>query len=273
MHGFLLKLYMLSKNKIKYIHSLEHRKHRKAEKAFVAEGHKLVGDLLDAFQPKMILAIEPWAHAHPDLQVEIVSDDELRRASLLMNPQDVLAVFAMRSDEIDPTSCTSMVQEELCLALDDVQDPGNVGTILRLADWFGIQHVFCSEGTADAYNPKCVQATMGALSRVHVYSVKLPTMLASFPATTPVYGTFLDGQNIYRETLTPNGLIVMGNEGNGISQNVRDYVTKRLFIPNYPLGTPTSESLNVAMATGIICAEFRRRGLTLTPYDNRAGGK
>lgn len=250
---------MLGKNKIKYIHSLELRKYRKAEQAFVAEGHKLVGDLLGAFRPRMIIATASWAQVHPDLSVEVVTDDELQRVSLLANPHDVLAVFAMRSDEIDAMASVSLVQEELCLALDEVQDPGNVGTIVRLADWFGIHHIFCSEGTADVYNPKCVQATMGALSRVHVHRTDLSTLLSSFPASTPVYGTFLDGRNIYQEPLTPNGLIVMGNEGSGIGHSVGTHIERRLFIPNYPIGSPSSESLNVAMATGIVCAEFRRR--------------
>ncbi|MDO4949872.1 MAG: RNA methyltransferase [Bacteroidales bacterium] len=250
---------MLGKNKVKHIHSLEHRKHRKAEQAFVAEGHKLVGDLLGAFQPRTIIATAAWAHAHPGLPVEIVTDEELGRASLLKHPQDVLAVFAMRPDHIDATAVASMVRKELCLAIDGVQDPGNVGTILRIADWFGIHHIFCSESTADVYGPKCVQATMGALSRVHAHTVSLPALLSSLPASTPVYGTFLNGHNIYREPLTPHGLIVMGNEGNGISPDVATHVTHRLFIPSHPVGAPTSESLNVAVATAIVCAEFRRR--------------
>jgi len=146
----------------------------------------------------------------------------------------------------------------LCLALDEVQDPGNLGTIIRIADWFGIEHIFCSQGTADVYNPKVVQATMGALARVHVHYVNLSELIDSLP-DIPVYGTFLDGTNIYEQELSQTGIIVMGNEGNGISPEVRKVINRRLYIPNYPANRPTSESLNVAVATAITCAEFRRR--------------
>ena len=152
---------------------------------------------------------------------------------------------------------TKVIAQSLCLALDDVQDPGNLGTIIRVADWFGIEHIFCSQGTVDVYNPKTIQATMGALARVKLHYCHLPSLIASLDV--PVYGTFLDGTDMYQENLTNHGLIVMGNEGNGIGDEVGKLVNKRLYIPNYPPQRETSESLNVAMATGIICAEFRRR--------------
>ena len=139
-----------------------------------------------------------------------------------------------------------------------MQDPGNLGTIVRLADWFGIRHIVCSPETADLYNPKVVQATMGALARVRLYYTPLADFLGSMDRTT-VYGTFLDGVDLYRSTLTPRGVIVMGNEGNGISPELEPYIGSRLYIPSYPAGQPTSESLNVAMAAAITCAEFRRR--------------
>ena len=151
-----------------------------------------------------------------------------------------------------------VVQQQLCLALDDVQNPGNLGTIVRLADWFGIEHIFCSRGCADIYNPKTVQATMGGLARVQVHYMDLPQMLSLLPEDVPVYGTFLDGDNLYKKSLDNRGLIVMGNEGKGISSSVEAFVTERLYIPNYPAGRATSESLNVAIATAIVCAEFRR---------------
>jgi TrmH family RNA methyltransferase len=128
-----------------------------------------------------------------------------------------------------------------------------------VADWFGIEHIFCSQGTADVYNPKTVQATMGALARVKLHYCNLPAFIGSLGKDVPVYGTFLDGNDMYQENLSVHGLIVMGNEGNGISKEVASYINRRLFIPNYPPERTTSESLNVAMATGIICAEFRRR--------------
>ena len=145
------------------------------------------------------------------------------------------------------------------LALDDVQDPGNLGTIIRIADWFGIHHIICSTGTADAFSPKVVQATMGAIARVKIHYTDLPSYLSTLPKGTPVYGTFLEGDDIYTLPLSDHGIIVMGNEGNGISPATAKAVTDKLFIPNWPEGAKTSESLNVAVATAITCSEFRRR--------------
>lgn len=255
---------MISKNRIKYIRSLEMKKHRKADGVFVAEGHKLVGDLLDAFECLYIAATADWLQLHVDwlnaqkgrLEVDEVTDEELRRVSFQETPQQVLAVFRQPTHAVDVRQVT---RKNLCLMLDDVQNPGNLGTIVRLADWFGIEHIFCSRGCADLYNPKTVQATMGAMARVEVHYVDLVEALASLDADTPVYGTFLDGENMYGKTLSERGVIVMGNEGNGISAEVERHVTERLYIPNYPEGRETSESLNVAIATAIVCAEFRRR--------------
>ena len=236
------------------------KKYRKAEGVFVAEGHKLVGDLLGAFPCVYVAATQEWMDSHvhelKGVEMDVVTDEELRRVSLMETPQQVLAVFRQRIDEVD---VNRVVGEELCLALDDVQNPGNVGTIIRLADWFGIEHIFCSRGCADLYNPKTVQATMGAMARVQVHEVDLPQMLSSLPDDIPVYGTFLDGENLYGKSLENRGIIVMGNEGKGVSADVEAHVTERLYIPNYPAGRETSESLNVAIATAIVCAEFRRR--------------
>ena len=248
---------MLSKNKIKYIHSLELKKNRKEEHAFVAEGHKLVGDLLGHFPCKLLVATHAWLERNPGMKADEiieVTQEELTRASLQKAPQEVLAVFEQPTYEMD----ASVVSQKLCLALDDVQDPGNLGTIIRLADWFGIEHIFCSQGTVDVYNPKTIQATMGALARVKLHYCHLPSFIASLK-DTPVYGTFLDGENMYGKNLSEHGLIVMGNEGNGISDEVGKLVNERLYIPNYPPQRETSESLNVAIATSVICAEFRRR--------------
>ena len=248
---------MLSKNKIKYIRSLELKKNRKEERAFVAEGHKLVGDLLGHFSCRLLVATRSWLDIHPQVgadEVIEVTQEELTRASLQKTPQDVLAIFEQPEYPMNP----EVISQSLCLALDDVQDPGNLGTIIRVADWFGIEHIFCSLGMVDVYNPKTIQATMGALARVKLHYCNLPSLIASL-GDVPVYGTFLDGKNIYGEDLGTYGLIVMGNEGKGVSQEVADMVNKRLYIPNYPPQRETSESLNVAMATGIVCAEFRRR--------------
>lgn len=250
---------MLSKNKIKYIRSLELKKNRKEEGVFVAEGHKLVGDLLGHFPCKLLIALPSWLQKNTYIiadEVIEVSFDELSRASLLKNPQDVLAVF----DQPIYETSIEVMNQSLCLALDDIQDPGNLGTIIRLADWFGIEHIFCSYGTVDVYNPKVVQATMGALARVKIHYCNLVALISSIK-NIPIYGTFLDGNNIYEETLSNNGLIVMGNEGNGVSEEVSRLINKRLYIPNYPSSRETSESLNVAIATAVTCAEFRRRSM------------
>lgn len=236
------------------------KKNRKAGGVFLAEGPKLVGELLEHFPCRLLVAVPGWLSAHaPALgraeEVCEAAPDELSRASLLKSPQQVLAVFEQPQEESIPP----MGSESLWLALDNVQDPGNVGTIIRLADWFGIEHVFCSPNSADAYNPKTVQATMGALARVHVHCLQLPSLAGSLPEGVPVYGTFLDGNNIYGESLGRNGLIVMGNEGNGISLEMARLVTRRICIPHYPARRATSESLNVAIATAIVCNEFRRQ--------------
>ena len=256
---------MISKNRLKYVRSLEMKKYRKAEGVFVAEGHKLVGDLLDVFECKYLAATSEWLSANAawverqrrsGVEVDEVTDEELKRASFQETPQQVLAVFKQLTYEVD---VNEVARKQLCLVLDDVQNPGNLGTIVRLADWFGIEHIFCSKGCADIYNPKTVQATMGGIARVQVHEADLPELLRRLDKDIPVYGTFLDGENMYGKELENRGLIVMGNEGKGVSKEVAAFVTERLYIPNYPEGRETSESLNVAIATAIVCAEFRRR--------------
>lgn len=252
---------MLSKAKMKLIQSLELKKKRREERLFVAEGPKVVGDLLSLFVCRLIVATEDWLKAHPHVQAAEmieVSEEELRKASFLKTPQEVLALFELP----EPVELAGVAERELCLALDDVQDPGNLGTIIRVADWFGIKHLICSIGTVDAFNPKTVQASMGAVARVNIHYVDLPAYLADLRGMSPrvpVYGTFLAGKNIYNEPLSANGVIVMGNEGKGIGNHTEQHVTHKLFIPNYPDGAETSESLNVAIATAITCSEFRRR--------------
>ena len=187
-----------------------------------------------------------------------VTAEELARVSLQRAPQGVLAVFE-KPQPVAAQSLLPVAGRSLCLALDGVQDPGNVGTIVRIADWWGIEHVICSHDTADVFAPKTVQSTMGALGRVGVHYTDLPAWLDALPAGTPIYGTLLDGDNLYDSELTPHGIIVMGNEGNGLSAAVRERVSHRLLIPSFPPDRPTSESLNVAVATAVTCAEFRRR--------------
>ena len=248
---------MISKNQIKYIRQLEQKKFRKRENCFVAEGPKVVGDLMRQYQPKAIFATEDWngIGLTEPVPVSRVTDEELRRISFLQTPQQVLALFPIP----EHTSYLSPLTSHLYLALDSVQDPGNLGTIIRIADWFGIDTIFCSEDTADAYNPKVVQATMGSLAHVHIIYTDLLQLFETLPNDFPVFGTLLDGEDIYQQPLSNYGIIVMGNEGNGISEAVRQRVTHRLLIPNFHQG-PSAESLNVAIATAITCSEFRRRG-------------
>ena len=243
---------MISKNQLKYIRQLEQKKYRRREGVFVAEGTKVVGDLLQRYRPEAVFATADW-QAPAGITPQLVTDDELRRISFLQHPQQVLALFPL-----PVSSQPSTVKSELSLALDGVQDPGNLGTIIRIADWFGISTIICSEDTVDAWNPKVVQATMGSIARVNIIYLNLPDFLDTLPTDFPVYGTFLDGDNIYTQELTPNGLIIMGNEGNGISEAVRSKVNRRLLIPDFHQG-PTADSLNVAIATAITCSEFRRR--------------
>lgn len=247
---------MISKNKIKYIRSLELKKNRNKEGKFVAEGFKVVDDLL-ALQPAdLIVATQEWLHGkHLADQTEVieVTEEELKKVSFLQHPQQVLAVFGQAT-----SGDYSINANELSLALDGVQDPGNLGTIIRIADWFGITHIYCSQDTADVYNPKVVQATMGSIARVKVEYGNLLALVESLPADVPVYGTLLDGDNIYQQQLENRGLIVMGNEGKGISPALAKKVNRRLLIPNFPEGRATADSLNVAIATAITCSEFRR---------------
>ena len=244
---------MISKNQLKYIRQLEQKKYRRREGLFVAEGTKVVGDLLQRYRPEAVFATADW-QAPAGITPQLVTDDELRRISFLQHPQQVLALFPLPSVNSLPSS----VNSELSLALDGVQDPGNLGTIIRIADWFGISTIICSEDTVDAWNPKVVQATMGSIARVNIIYINLPEFLDSLPTDFPVYGTFLDGDNIYTQELTREGLIIMGNEGNGISDAVRTKVNRRLLIPDFHQGE-TADSLNVAIATAITCSEFRRR--------------
>ncbi len=249
---------MISKNQIKTILSLESKKGRQKEGLFVAEGPKVVADLLAVTRPHSVFATQEWAErCGEDFggTINIVTADELRKVSFLQHPQQVLALFPLPKEnegngDIDENS--------LYLALDGVQDPGNLGTIIRIADWFGITRVFCSKDTADVFNPKVVQATMGSVARVGVEYVDLPETLRQLSQGFPIYGTFLDGEDIYSKQLTKNGVIVMGNEGKGISGPVSELINRRLLIPNFPKGRATADSLNVAIATAITCSEFRR---------------
>lgn len=323
----------LSKNKIKLISSLRLKKYRDELSLFVAEGPKLVSDLLKCFSPKIIVSTQAWLDENSPSAEEIIvvsSADDLKSVTQLSSPSPVLAVFYKKDSSFisnsvqlsskkspnsipaesvpqefnspsslspnnggfasnpitnitNPLSPASRNQKEvlnssnhseyftnplspdffkekrLILAIDSVQDPGNLGTIIRIADWFGINDIVCSETTVDVYNFKTIQATMGALCNVNIHYINLKDFCAIAASYNwPLYGTFLDGEVIYNAKLTDFGVIIMGNEGNGISSDIADLVSNRLYIPDYPLGKSYSESLNVAVATSIVCNEFRR---------------
>ena len=249
---------MLTKAEITLIKGLSDKKNRDETGLFVAEGTKLVGELLESGLTVAGVYGLPEALAGlPDAKGVVgVSPKEMERISHLKTPSKVLALVEIPHHAFDLRAAA----QNLMLALDDIQDPGNLGTIVRLADWFGITDILCSPATADAFNPKVVQATMGAVARVRLHYTELATALEhAGKQGIPVYGTFLEGERIYNAPLSPAGIIVMGNEGKGISPEIEKRIDRKLFIPPYPEGAPTSESLNVAIATAVACAEFRRR--------------
>ena len=230
----------ISKAQVKFVRSLQQKKYRDESGLFVAEGDKCVEELRKGFEL-----------VHLYREGENATRTEIEQMSGLRTPQGTIGVFkkSQISNLQSPIS-------NLMLALDGVQDPGNLGTIIRTADWFGVRTIVCSLDTADCYNPKVVQATMGALARVQVHYVDLPAWLAE--QQCPIFGTLLDGRDMYECVTAQRSIIVMGNEGNGISPAVRQLVTHPIRIPSYPKNAETSESLNVAIATAVVLAEFRR---------------
>ncbi|MDE7376954.1 MAG: RNA methyltransferase [Muribaculaceae bacterium] len=234
--------------------SLSTAKGRRQTGLFMAQGEKCVRDTIDHFELVALVCEQDEAVRWADMpQLVTAKREDMLKISTLTTPPGVVAVY-----RIPEPQAKTPDQTALSLALDCVQDPGNLGTIMRVADWMGVRDIFASEDTADVWNPKVVQATMGAISRVKVHYCDLPSVLGQ--CGLPVYGTFLDGENIYKSALSAHGVIVMGNEGRGISPEVSACVTHRLLIPSYPPGEPTSESLNVAVATAITLSEFRRNG-------------
>lgn len=256
---------MITKQTIKLVGSLSDVRDRRKTGLFVAEGTKCVLDILPHFACSKIFATAEWIEEHAATieaetrrQIEVASRGELRQMTRLQATPPVIALFVLPAP---PVADSSRPARALTLALDRVQDPGNLGTIIRTCDWMGVDTIVASHDTVDAFSPKVVQATMGAIARVRVIYTDLSAFIAGMPAGTDIYGTFLDGENIYTTVIGDCGLLVMGNEGCGISPQVADTVTHRLFIPPYPAGRPTSESLNVATATAVCLSEFRARKL------------
>ena len=249
----------LSKAKIKLYSSLSKKKYRQAEGLFVVEGTKCVLDTIDYFSVETIVAVNEWYEQHCEIKLPEdrclkATHRQMEQISSLSTAPEVIGIYRIPEWKIDYDS----IENDLTLLLDGVQDPGNLGTIMRIADWFGIRQIIASPDTVDVFNPKTIQATMGAISRVKVYYTSLTEFLSQ-RNDLPVYGTLLDGKNIYETELSDRGLIIMGNEGNGISEEVRKFITESLLIPAYPVGATTSESLNVGVATAITISEFRRR--------------
>jgi len=249
---------MLSKALIKLVNSLDNKKYRQQHQLFVAEGLKLIYDLIRLKAPiKTIISsrfIEEMSHVAEYIQCK---PSELEKISFLKTTPEVVALVEIVEHEL----IIENLSGKLSIALDGIQDPGNMGTIIRLANWFGIQHIICSKDCADIYNPKVVQASMGALLYVKVHYVDLLTVITELLKFSDyqIYGTFMAGNSIYESALKKNGLLVMGNEGKGISEQIEKLITQRISIPSYSEGFNGAESLNVGVATGIIVSEFARQ--------------
>jgi TrmH family RNA methyltransferase len=240
---------MVSKNQIKLISSLHQKKYRFSHQLFIAEGVKVIQELLDSsFELEHIYLTTALFSEISSEKKTLITFDELKKISALTTPNNCLAVFKIPKER-------SFVNSGLIVALDDIRDPGNLGTILRLCDWFGISQVVCSLQTVDIYNPKVIQATMGSITRIQVHYVDLNHFIKN--AKMPVFGTFMDGNSIYTEDLPTEGIVVMGNEANGISKEIEELVSNRLTIPRFG-NLQLTESLNVATATAIVLSEFRR---------------
>ncbi len=247
---------MITKNQIQFIRSLAQRGVRESEGLFIAEGDKLVEEIAaSSLHIHQIYTTHDHFEVDTEAEVEHIAPSVMERISQLKSASSSLAVVEIPRYEADITAAAS----SLSLALDRVQNPGNLGTIIRIADWFGIDDIFASHSTVDCFNSKVVQATMGAITRVRVQYCDLYETLSQLSQRgVPIYGTYLEGENIYSAQLSQSGVIVMGSEGSGISPHVGEVVNRKLLIPPYPIDSQSGESLNVAVATAIICSSFRR---------------
>jgi RNA methyltransferase, TrmH family len=258
---------MLSKSQISFINSLKQKKYREENQLFIAEGAKIVPELLNSsIIVKQVYATSEFLRNNviPSAVERFeIKENELERISSLTKANEVLAVCETPNYVLD-----NALTGNLTLVLDDIKDPGNLGTIIRIADWFGIENIVCSSETVDAFNSKVVQATMGSIARIKIHYTSLTEFipqvvtLSGVEGKVPVYGALLEGKNIYSEKLSSEGLIVIGNESRGISEEVQKLITDKISIPSfshYKSGGGEAESLNAAIATSIICSEFRRR--------------
>jgi RNA methyltransferase, TrmH family len=241
---------MLSKNQIKRITSLQLKKYRNEHQLFIAEGKKVIEELfLAGYEADSFYSTNSNLKAVATIDPEIISVDELAKISCLKSPNDCLAIFKMPKTK--PINLKGLV-----VCLDDIRDPGNLGTIIRLCDWFGVEQLICSLETAEMYNPKVIQATMGSISRVNIAYIDLNLFLTS--VNQPVYGAFMEGKNVYESMLPSDAIIVLGNEANGISDLIASKITSKISIPRFG-DIQKAESLNVANAAAILLSEFRRK--------------
>ncbi|MFC5682588.1 TrmH family RNA methyltransferase [Flavobacterium sp. MAHUQ-51] len=240
---------MVSKNQIKLITSLQQKKYRIINQMFFAEGVKVIQELLNSnFELEHLFTTQYDFEDVLGKKKSLIHETDLKKISALATPNSCLALFKIPEEK-------TIIESGLIIALDDVRDPGNLGTILRLCDWYGVEQVICSKESVDIYNPKVVQATMGSISRVNVTYVDLEAYISQ--TNLKVYGTFMEGENIYKSSLPQEGIIVMGNEANGISEEIEALIKNRITIPRFGK-LQKAESLNVATATGIILSEFKR---------------
>ncbi len=237
---------MLTKSSIKLIRSLKQKKYREKNKLFVVEGDKSIQEFLtNGYTPLFLFSTHKMEWGN--FECEEITDQQLKEISSLKNPSGALAVFEQKQTTI-PSKLN-----QFYYGLDAIRDPGNLGTLIRLADWYGIEHLFCSEDCVDVYNPKVVQASMGSLARVAVHYVNLPQFLSEF--NQDIFGAFMDGEDIYKMKLEPKGILVLGNEGNGVSPEIENLCSKKISIPQFGKEHST-ESLNVAIAGAIITSTF-----------------
>jgi TrmH family RNA methyltransferase len=255
---------MLSRNQVKHIQSLKQKKFREIHRQFLAEGSKLAIEIVESSIPVIsVYALAGWLKQHEillhkkDIPFTVISETEMERITTLSSPSPALVIAGIPETPAIPASAIN----DLVLVLDEIKDPGNLGTIIRIADWFGIGSVICSENTVDLYNPKVIQATMGSVTRVSVTYCNLVDFLSSVDPSLRIYGTFPEGENIYSIHPDPQGIIIIGSESSGISPGVVSRVTDKISIPSFSTGAGRShaESLNASIATAIVCSEFRRR--------------
>jgi RNA methyltransferase, TrmH family len=255
---------MISKNNIKLIKSLSDIKNRRKTGLFIIEGEKIVEELLRSdLSIKQIFATSEWIKKNKAFEkiCSEVSQPELERLSQQKSPNQALAIGSLPEFQYK----IQELKDQLCLVLDNIQDPGNMGTIIRVCNWYGVRHIICSPETVDAFNPKVVQASMGAIFRTKIYYLRLFEFIREYKKTFsyPITAAFLEGESIYETELKQNGLLVLGNESKGISNEIAEIVDKKITIPSFPSGEKTMESLNVAVAGAVILSEYRRRNSSL----------